>query len=364
MISITQEEEASPHPVLKIWNLKQDDKRTGSPRLLASGRVAYGSRSHPVSTFAITPTLSLIAVGMADGTVLMLRQLDQYLRAVTATSGPATIPKPKLVHATPGQPVTGLGFKLETGETDVKNTITSSVSTARDHGTQRNGGAADTQPDANAAAVRSVALYIVTTHQILLHRCTPTGKPLSSGSSTNTSSSSSSHANVLDEIGAALNCAALLPDGSICLAKDEAIFVYTPEGRAQSYFYQGPKSAISTYLGHIVITSPPFTPTASSQSATVRNFVREQRSANLASAAGVNSSGPGSEPSSDIAKVTVFDPENRFVSFTSAFPEGVREVFCEWGDIFVYTNDSRLSRLVERSTSDKLNMLYAKNLCT
>lgn len=118
----------------------------------------------------------------------------------------------------------------------------------------------------------------------------------------------------------------------------------------------GPKSAIASYLGYIVITSPPFMPSASSQSATVRNFVRDQRTA--------GGSGASFEVSTDISKVTIFDPENKFVAYTGAFPEGVREVFCEWGEVFILTNEGKLSRLVEKPTSEKLGVLFMKNLCS
>lgn len=138
------------------------------------------------------------------------------------------------------------------------------------------------------------------------------------------------------------------------LAKDEAIFVYGTEGRGQSYFYEGSKSAVTSYMNYLIITSPPFMPSASSQSATVRNFVREQRSATAT---------PSYDTSTDISKVTIFDPENKFVAYSGAFTEGVREVFCEWGDIFVLTNDSKLHRLVERPTMEKLGVLFSKNLC-
>merc|ERR1712093_966002 len=102
----------------------------------------------------------------------------------------------------------------------------------------------------------------------------------------------------------------MLPNGQLVLARDEAIFVYGAEGRGQSYFYEGPKSAISTFHNYIIITSPPFLPSASSQSATVRNFVREQRAV-LSSSSTTSSA---YDTTTDIAKVTVFDPENKFVA--------------------------------------------------
>ncbi|KAK9896216.1 hypothetical protein P389DRAFT_76246 [Cystobasidium minutum MCA 4210] len=338
------EEEASPHPVLKVWNIRHDDKKTGTPRLLASGRIQHttSNRSHPVSTFAMTASLSLIAVAYADGSVLILRQLDQYIQSASssaftsanAANNPSGLPKPKLVHSSPSDPVTGLGFHIATAGTSAyRNTITNPVSRQ------------NAQPASGANALTgNVTLFIVTTHQILTYSMTPTGKALSGHSA---------HATVMDDVGASLGCTTMLSSGEMVLAKDEAIFVYGTEGRGQSYFYEGSKSAVTSYMNYIIITSPPFMPSASSQSATVRNFVRDQRSAAAV---------PSYDTSADISKVTIFDPQNKYVAYSGAFTEGVREVFCEWGDVFVLTNDSKLHRLVERPTMEKLGVLFSKNL--
>lgn len=289
---------------------------------------------------AIMPNLSIIAVGLADGTVLLLRQLDQHIQSVpSSTSGsnaPATLPKAKVIHSSPTSPITGLAFR-NIGSTAfaATNTIT---------GSSQLQGAAATTTDARSAGVM---LFIVTTHQVLTYNMTPTGKALSGSSSTPA---------LMDDVGAALGCSAMLsPSAELVLARDEAIFIYGPEGRGQSYYYEGPKSAILTSGSHIVITSPPFIPSSSSQSATVRNFVRDQRATQTKASA--------YDPSTDIAKVTIFDAENRFVAYSGAFPEGVREVFAEWGDLFVLTNDSKLHRLVEQPTQAKIASLLSKNLC-
>ena len=85
------------------------------------------------------------------------------------------------------------------------------------------------------------------------------------------------------------------------------------------------------------------------------------------------------QPNTDIAKVTIFDPENKLVAFSGTFVEGVRQVVSQWGDIHVLSNDGKvrpghflsfvrlihshkLSRLLERPTAAKLDMLYRKSL--
>lgn len=48
------------------------------------------------------------------------------------------------------------------------------------------------------------------------------------------------------------------------------------------------------------------------------------------------------QPNTDIAKVTVFDPENKLVAFSGTFVEGVRQVVSQWGDIYVLSNDGKV----------------------
>lgn len=89
---------------------------------------------------------------------------------------------------------------------------------------------------------------------------------------------------------------------------------------------KGSKSSIHTHLNYLVIVSPPFIPSASAASATVRNYVA--RSANPSE--------------TDITKVTVFDPENKIVAYSGPFREGVREVISQWGNIYILTSDGQV----------------------
>jgi hypothetical protein len=88
----------------------------------------------------------------------------------------------------------------------------------------------------------------------------------------------------------------------------------------------GHKSSVYSYLNYIVIVSPPFIPSASAPSATIRKYV----------ARNVN------QVTSDITKVTIFDLDNKIVAYSGTFEEGVREVFEGWGDIFVLGSDGKV----------------------
>ncbi|KAI0672642.1 hypothetical protein C8Q78DRAFT_1137233 [Trametes maxima] len=291
------EEDTARHPFLKVWDLHSFDKKSGAPLLLRSAKVQSGNRPHPVSAIALSASLAYLAIGLGDGTVILYRHLDQSI--YSASGSLSTLPKPRVIHESPTEPITGLGFREPTEEN------------------------------------HNVYLFIVTTSRVLCYQASGKG---SGGTPT-----------VVDEIGAGLGCATMdWKAHEIVVARDEAIYLCGTESRGPCYAYEGPKSSIYTHRNYIVIVSPPFTPSASAASATVRNFVAK------------NSSPPGA----DITKLTVFDPENQYVAHSGTFTDGVREVFSAWGKLYVLSNDGKLLCLEEKPTSAKLDMLYRKGLYT
>lgn len=109
----------------------------------------------------------------------------------------------------------------------------------------------------------------------------------------------------------------------------------------------GPKHAIVVQRSNLIITSPPFYPTASSTSATVRNYVAKS----------------GGE--SDIAKVTVFDLANKLVSYSGTYREGVRDVFCQWSGVYVLAGNSKVLdifvAIADGSSHDSTSTLQTPN---
>ncbi|KAI5122199.1 hypothetical protein M0805_002688 [Coniferiporia weirii] len=215
------EEENTPSPLLKIWDLGKTDKKTGTPSLLRSVKIQHGSRPHPVSTLALSVSLSHLAIGLADGTVLLYRHLDQSLASSSALSA---LPKPRTLLEAPTEPITGLGFREPTEETP------------------------------------HLYLFVATTGRVLCFQASGKG--------------SATAPRVVDEVGAALGCAVMdWRTHDIVVARDEAIYLCGTEGRGASVAYEGHKSSIHTHLNYLVIVSPPFFATSATTSATVRNFV-------------------------------------------------------------------------------------------
>ncbi|KAH8094673.1 hypothetical protein BXZ70DRAFT_947050 [Cristinia sonorae] len=284
------EEDSVKHPLLKVWDLGNFDKRTGTPILLRSVKVQSGNRPHPVTTIALSSALSYLAIGLGDGTVLLYRHLDQ---SIFSTSNNLTnMPKSRIIHESPAEPVTGLGFK----EPDEDNSNT--------------------------------YLFIVTTNHVLSYQVTGRG---SGGTPA-----------VMDEVGAGLKCATMdWRNSEMVVAKDEAVYICGTEGRGACYAYEGPKATVHVHRNYLVLITPPFTPSGSAASATVRNFAMRNDG-----------------PSKEITKVTILDLDNKFVAFSDTFTSGVREIFSANREIHLLFNDGKLTCLEEKPTPTKLDMLY------
>ncbi|KAJ7693653.1 hypothetical protein B0H17DRAFT_1059396 [Mycena rosella] len=207
LVTVGEDESARAH-VLKIWDL---EKTATAPPLLRSTKIQL-AKPHPVCTIALSATLSHLAVGFADGTVLLYRHIDQSINNNTA------LLKPRTVHESPTEPITGLGF------------------------------------------AESKSLFVVTTNRVLSYQVSGAG-------------SGNSKATVVDDVGCGLGCAAMDWRGQdVVVAREEAIYVCGVESRGACYAYEGHKSFIRSHLNYLVIVSPPLTATASNAYRTVRNF--------------------------------------------------------------------------------------------
>ncbi|KAG8961673.1 hypothetical protein FRC03_005081 [Tulasnella sp. 419] len=290
-------------PILKIWDLEHFDKKTGAPLLLRSAKVQVGNRPHPVCVIALSASLSHLAIGMGDGTVLLYRQFDQTLFS-------SSFPKPKVIHESPKEPITGLGFREPRPV---------------------NPGAEDATQEKSDTLLH---LFIVTTNQVISYAF---GK------------GASSQPTIVDEVGCGLGCAVMdLRAREMVVARDEAIYMCGPDGRGACYAYEGPKSSVYSHKTYAVIVSPPFYPTVTNASATVRNYVARAPDSRAAT-------------QQDISKVTIFDVENKYVAFSGPFKEGVREVVSQWDQLYVLANDGKLYLLEEKPTSAKLDTLFRQS---
>ncbi|KAG2041346.1 hypothetical protein BDR03DRAFT_1007183 [Suillus americanus] len=207
------EEDAVRGSLLKIWDLGKMDKRNQAPVLLRSSKIQPSNKPHPVSCFALSAALSFLAIGLADGTVLLYRHLDQSL---SPTASLTALPKTRTIHESSPEPITGLGFRELPNFTNTD---------AKDN---------------------NLHLFIVTTNSVYLYHVSGKG---SGGSSV-----------LLDDIGCGLGCAVMdWRAEKIVLARDEAVYAYGLQGREPPYAYEGYKSSIHTHLNYVIVVSPPTT---------------------------------------------------------------------------------------------------------
>ena len=212
------------YPLLKIWNLEKTDKN-GFPVLLRSTKVQHTNRRHPVSCVALASGLSTLAVGLGDGTVLLYRHFDQSV--FSSSTSLSALPKPRVVHESGSEPVTGLGFR---------------------------------EPSAESP---NLYLFIATTNRVLSYQASGRG---SGGSPVE-----------VHEHGAALGCTVMdWHARNLFVARDEAIYVSAVEGRGASYAVEGPKLSIHAHRNYLVIVSPPLAPSAASASPTIRFAARNK----------------------------------------------------------------------------------------
>ncbi|OAX34310.1 hypothetical protein K503DRAFT_456147 [Rhizopogon vinicolor AM-OR11-026] len=210
------EEDAVRGSFIKIWDLGKTDKKSLAPALLRSSKVQPSNKLHPVSCIALSSTLSFLAIGLADGTALLYRHLDQSL---SPTASLTALPKARIIHESSSEPITGLGFREPSADTDAKD--------------------------------NHLHLFIATTNSVYLYHVSGKG---SGGSSV-----------LLDEIGCGLGCAVIdWRAERIVLARDEAVYAYGLQGREPPYAYEGYKESILTHHNYVVVVSPPTTATATS----------------------------------------------------------------------------------------------------
>lgn len=258
-----------------------------------------------VSTIALASDLQALAIGMADGTVLLYRYVNQSLQS--PSNSLTGLRKPITIHhdSHPGEPVTGLGFREPSSAVGVSED---------DHDPQ------------NA----DLFLFIVTTSHVMSYQVTG-------------HSSSSHRASAVDEIGSALRCSEMdmWRNKYMVIAREEAIYLVGTEGRGTCFAYEGRKTSIHTHANYLVIVSPPLVASVASASATVRNFVART----FATA--------GPDRDTDVTKITVLDLENKIVAYTGAFTQGVREMVSQWDKLWIIGNDGsvRISNYPVRPVS-------------
>jgi vacuolar protein sorting-associated protein 11 len=132
---------------------------------------------------------------------------------------------------------------------------------------------------------------------------------------------------VLEEgSGAEMNCTTMSDNDELVVGRQDAVYLYEPEGRGPCIALDSNKKMVQWFRSYLVVVN--------------------QDQQNLRS----NS-------------VSILDRKNKLVVYSEVFPT-ITHVICEWGSVYLLTNEHRLYQLEEIDTQSKLEKLYNKHLFT
>ncbi|KAJ5568059.1 hypothetical protein N7450_010545, partial [Penicillium hetheringtonii] len=151
-------------------------------------------------------------------------------------------------------------------------------------------------------------------------------------------------ARILEDTGCGLGCMTLdSENGDILIAREDAIYTYGPRGRGPSYAFESSKTSINSFRDYVALVCPPRP--ESSKGETLRKY-------------GVNTAG-------DILGATTFtllDTDLKFIAHSETLNSPMKNIFMEWGDLFLLTTEGKIFRYREKSFQQRLEILYERNL--
>lgn len=116
--------------------------------------------------------------------------------------------------------------------------------------------------------------------------------------------------------------------GDIIIARDDAIYYYGPNGRGPSFAFDGPKKMITTFKDYVGLVCPPKVAQVS-KSKTYRRL--------------------GGSEMGDLFSTSSFsllETDLRYIAHTESLSTQVKEVFSEWGELFLLTIDGKARYLL------------------
>lgn len=280
---VTIGEDLSSEPVLKVWALDKPVKKTGMPTCLSTLTINNARKQFPISAFAATDDLSQIAVGFANGAVTVIR--GDLINDRGA--------KQRIVYESE-EPITGVVLRVDE---------------------------------------KLTTLFVSTVSRIL--RLTILGKGQGQPPKT------------VEDQGCGVGCMTVdAKTGDIVVARDDAIYYYTLEGRGPPRAYDSPKELVSIYENYVAIVSPP----ASSPSRDP-DMIRRRFGGTAAADALFNAS-----------TFALLEPDLKVLAHTETLISKVLAVFELWGDLYTLTQDGKIQRYHEKTLQQRLEMLYQRNL--
>ncbi|KAL5615301.1 hypothetical protein BROUX41_005350 [Berkeleyomyces rouxiae] len=277
---VTISEDLSNPPVLKVWALDKPVKKTNIPTCLTTLSINNNKKQFPISAFNALDDLRQIAVGFANGSVIVIRgDLINDLGA-----------KQRIVHES-NEPITGVELSADSQDT---------------------------------------ILFISTTSRILRILISKKGQNLP--------------AKTVEDIGCGVGCMSRhKKTGDVIVAREDALYYYTIDGRGPPCAYESAKNLISTYRDYVALICPPTSESAQIQKEPIRRL-------------------GGASDMLSVSTFLLLEPSLRVVAHTESVVSPVKHIFELWGDLFTLTQDGKITRYHEKNLQSKLDMLYQRNL--
>ena len=133
--------------------------------------------------------------------------------------------------------------------------------------------------------------------------------------------------------------------GDIVVARDDAIYYYTLDGKGPPRAYEAPKDLVSVFGEYVAIVSPPSRSSAAGEPDSLRRRL-----------------GTAAEDIFNASTFSLLETELRVVAHTESLINPVKSVFQIWGDLYTLTQDGKLLRYHEKTLPQWLEMLYQRNL--
>eukprot|EP00163_Fabomonas_tropica_P014549 TRINITY_DN2645_c0_g3_i4.p1 TRINITY_DN2645_c0_g3~~TRINITY_DN2645_c0_g3_i4.p1 ORF type:complete len:454 (+),score=82.80 TRINITY_DN2645_c0_g3_i4:150-1511(+) len=192
LVSVGDDEDTTK-ATIKIWNLEKVDPKKAEPLCVKTVKI-FSSKfpEVPVNCLAVTEDLSMIAVGLDNGSIVLYRgDLIRDRNWKTKVLKPEGEPVP----------ITGLGFKEPSGQG------------------------------------RTYTLFAVTQSSITAYALNQRGEL----------------GEVLDYLGSPLGCSVMSEDGDMVIGRRDAVYFYHPEGKGQASGFDGEKRLLAWFRSYLLI---------------------------------------------------------------------------------------------------------------
>ena len=169
-------------------------------------------------------------------------------------------------------------------------------------------------------------------------------------------------ARTIDNIGCSVGCMTIdASTGDVVVARDDAVYSYGAKGRGASFAFEGPKKIVKMYQSYVGLACPPRV-AHGSKSNTFRRLGAEEIDVLFTT-----------------TSFSLLDTDLRFVAHTEQLSSQVKDIFVEWGGLYLVTMDGKvflnkanamyddadsfkLYRYQEKPLQQKLEILYERNL--